>query len=154
MKVFISHKKEDYLVAQEVLRILKAQLVDVYLDLLDGQIALKGEALTNHIKKKLNECTDLLVIMTERTKDSWWVPFEIGMAAQKDFPVVNYLKAGIVLPDYLTYWPRLKNETDLLKYIEVKKKLNQTILLEKSLGKFTASESETARFYRELKAVI
>lgn len=154
MKVFISHKKEDYLVAAEVLSTLKAQHVDAYLDLLEGQIALKGEELTNHIKKRLNECTDLLVIMSEKTKGSWWVPFEIGMASQKDFPIVNYLKAGIILPDYLSYWPRLKNQVDLVKYIQVNKKINEAVKLERSLGKFASVESQTARFYRELKAVI
>lgn len=94
--------------------------------------------------------------MSEKTKDSWWVPFEVGMAAQRDFPIVNYLKATILLPDYLTYWPRLKNQTDLVKYIEVKNKLNEKIILEKSLGlgKYAAAESETARFYKELRAVL
>lgn len=153
MKVFISHKQEDNITAAEVLRVLKGHNVEAYLDLLDGEIALKGEALTNHVKKRLNECTDLLVIMSEKTKDSWWVPFEIGMAAQKDFPVVNYLKAPIKLPDYLVYWPRLKNQIDLAKYIEIKNKIKQKILLEKSLGKF-AYESETTRFYRELRAAL
>lgn len=153
MKVFISHKQEDYLAAVEVLTILKGYYVEAYLDLLDNEKTLKGEALTNHVRKRLNDCTDLLVIMSEKTKNSWWVPFEIGMAAQKDFPVVNYLKAPIKLPDYLNYWPRLKNQADLAKYIEIKKNVKQKILLEKSSGR-TAHESETARFYRELKAVI
>ena len=154
MKVFISHKQEDSVVAQDVLNILKKNKVDAYLDLLDHSIVFKGELLTNHIKKRLNECTDLLVVLSEQTKTSWWVPFEIGMASQKDFPIVNYLKAGIVLPDYLAYWPHLKNETDLVKYIQIKTKVHKEILLEKSFGqaKFASAESSTQRFYRELKA--
>jgi hypothetical protein len=154
MKIFISHKQEDSVTAKEVLETLKGFKVDAYLDLLEGEVALRGEALTNHIKKRLNDCTDLLVVMSEKTKNSWWVPFEVGMAAQRDFPIVNYLKATILLPDYLSYWPRLKNQIDLAKYIQVKNKLNQTILLEKSMGKFASAESQTARFYRELKVVL
>ena len=49
-----------------------------------------GEELTKHIRKRLL-CTDILVIMSNNTKESWWVPFEIGMADQKDFPIISYL---------------------------------------------------------------
>lgn len=41
-----------------------------------------GKALTEHIKENLNSCTDVIVVMSELTKKSWWVPFEIGMSAQ------------------------------------------------------------------------
>lgn len=108
MKVFISHKDSDRNTALEVLNVLTSNRVEAYLDVLDNSVVQKGELLTKHIKSKLNECTDILVVMTEKTKSSWWVPFEIGMAAQKDLPTVSYLQSGVALPDYLSYWPRLK----------------------------------------------
>lgn len=156
LKVFISHKREDSAVASDVLSILKKNDVEAYLDLLDYPNELKGQELTDHIKGRLNSCTDLLVVISERTKESWWVPFEIGMASQKDFPIVNYLKRGILLPDYLSYWPRLKDENDLTKYIRISNKVNKEIILEKAMGKveFATPESATKRFYRELKAAL
>lgn len=152
MKVFISHKNTDQAVALRIQTALKSLQVEAYLDLLDDITIDKGEALTQHIRTKLNECTDILVVLSENTKTSWWVPFEIGMAAQKDLPIVNYLQTGVALPDYLSYWPRLKTEADLAKYVSAKNKTHQEILNEQRSGRFNATiASETQRFYSELK---
>lgn len=154
MKVFISHKQEDGPTATSILNTLVTRGAEAYLDLLDGQLALKGEALTNHVKGRLNECTDLLVVMSEQTKGSWWVPFEIGMAAQKDFPIVNYLTAGVQLPDYLEYWPRLRNSTDLATYVETKRSVMKRADSRKRSGESVSMASETAQFYSELRTAL
>ena len=153
MKVFISHKNTDQYIARRVLDVLKSQGVDAYLDLLDNTIVYKGELLTKHIKSKINECTDILVVMSEETRYSWWVPFEIGMATQKDLPTVSYLQSGVELPDYLAYWPRLKNETDLLQYVVTRRYVQQQTIIGRSLEQSSVSNntSETERFYTELK---
>ena len=101
MKVFISHKQEDSLYAKLVKRQLDLLNVDSYLDVLDTSINGGGEALTDHIKDQLNSCTDIIVVMSEATKYSWWVPFEIGMAAQIDMPTATYLTSSI--SDVATY---------------------------------------------------
>ena len=92
MKVFISHKKEDGSRALLVKDALDKKGVPSYLDVLDNDTANDGKALTDHIKTNLNSCTDVIVVMTESTKKSWWVPFEIGMSAQKDMPMRRTLK--------------------------------------------------------------
>lgn len=153
MKIFISHKNTDQYIARRVLDVLKSQGVDAYLDLLDNTIVYKGELLTKHIKSKINECTDILVVMSEETRYSWWVPFEIGMATQKDLPTVSYLQSGVELPDYLAYWPRLRNETDLLQYVVTRRYVQQQTIIGRSLehSSFSNTTSETERFYTELK---
>lgn len=156
MKVFISHKKEDEETALMVQKTLTNAGVEAYLDVLDSTIADDGEKLTKHIRKKLNECTDVIVILSSKTKESWWVPFEIGMATEKDMPIANYLVSYELLPDYLEYWPRLKSSQDVLKYIKVRNRVATQVLLEKSLnhGQFQQRNdglSETQRFYSELK---
>lgn len=150
MTVFISHKQEDEYPARYVCDELKKQGVEAYLDLLEGELLLKGKDLTNHIKSRLDECTDILVIMSDKTKDSWWVPFEIGMAAQKDFPIVSYLVNNVDLPDYLSYWPKLRQSSDLHKYISAKNEIiNESYSINKSFGKTNYSETEA--FYKRLK---
>ena len=156
MKVFISHKDIDYGIAIQVQNILKKNQVEAYLDVLDNSITGTGEKLTKHIKGKLNECSDILVVMSENTKSSWWVPFEIGMAAQKDLPTVSYLQSGIMLPDYRSDWPRLKCNADIVKYIKARNKVKNQMLNEiyQRGTRFTniSNElSETERFYQELK---
>ena len=159
MKIFISHKKEDEEIALQVLRTLRQVNVDVYLDLLDNIIFDDGEKLTKHIRNKLHECTDVIVILSGKTKDSWWVPFEIGMATEKDMPIANYLIGHEKIPEYLMYWPRLKNYQDVLKYVEVRNKVAKQMYLEKTLDeeyfqRANGEVSETQRFYSELKNVL
>lgn len=156
MKIFISHKKEDEVTALTVQKTLINASVDAYLDVLDNTIADDGEKLTKHIREKLRECTDVIVILSNNTKKSWWVPFEIGMATEKDMPIANYLISYEILPEYLEYWPRLKNQQDVLKYVEVRNKVARQVLLEKSLshGYYQRADggmSETQKFYAELK---
>ena len=91
--------------------------------------------------------------MSENTKASWWVPFEIGMAAQKDLPTVSYLQSGVELPDYLSYWPRLKNDSDIIKYINTRARVKRQIMAERldQSTIYASRLSETQRFYDELK---
>lgn len=35
--------------------------------------------------------------MSERTYTSWWVPFEIGLSAQKDMPMVTFFEYKCIL---------------------------------------------------------
>jgi hypothetical protein len=156
MKVFISHQQADSTAAAAIKRQLELERVDAYLDLLDTAVASGGVTLTNHIKNRLNECTDILVVLSTATKESWWVPFEIGMASQKDFPIVNYLVEGIKLPEYLEYWPRLKSLGDLSTYVNTNASVRRQILLERATrGTMYASEqSETVRFYQALKQAL
>lgn len=157
MKVFISHKHEDSFTASQIVQKLNESSVDAYLDLLDGELLLKGEKLTKHIKDKLRECTDLMAVVSNITQISWWVPFEIGMAAQQDFPIVTYLKGGVDLPDYLSYWPKLKSINDIGKYVQVKKSVEKQLINEKSIGKtwnFALKGTPTDWFYKELRSAL
>ena len=160
MKIFISHKKEDEITALKVQQTLQDEGVDAYLDLLDNIIEKDGERLTKHIRGKLHECTDVIVILSKNTKESWWVPFEIGMATEKDMPIANYLVSNEQLPEYLEYWPRLKDQQDVGKYVKANKNVEAQILLEnaRNRGVFydyaSSNMSRTERFYTELKKML
>lgn len=119
IKVFISHKKEDSAYALLVKRAFDDLSVESYLDLLDDSVNGGGKSLTDHIKSNLNDCTDIIVVMSEATKRSWWVPFEIGMAAQANMPTASYLTSSVSLPEYLDYWPRLKILLSMCMYVNV-----------------------------------
>lgn len=156
IKIFISHKFEDREIAVMIQKTLKNEGVEVYLDTLDDEVSENGEKLTKHIRQKLTECTDVIVLLSSRTKESWWVPFEIGMATEKDMPIANYLVSAEKLPEYLEFWPRLKNQHDVKKYVEVKREVRFAVRREKMLNegyyqRVDNGISETQRFYEELK---
>jgi len=113
--VFISHSHLDRDKAREVAEALRASRVDYYLDEEDEelQIADEGEKhaiVVQRIEAGLEACTHLLGIITENTKSSWWVPYEIGSAtghgrncahlidAQVE-RLPSYIQAATILPD-------------------------------------------------------
>lgn len=108
-----------------------------------------GKALTEHIKENLNSCTDVIVVMSELTKKFWWVPFEIGMSAQKNMPTATFLISDVELPDYLSYWPRLKNLNDVATYVDVRRSFENSIL--EHYGLSSACKIDTHAFYQKLK---
>lgn len=149
MKVFISHKQEDTKIANDIIERLKLNSIDAYLDVLDD-VMFDGEILTNHIKDKMSTCTDILVVISNLTAQSWWVPFEIGVASEKNFPIVNFIVNGIQLPDYLSYWPQLTKLEQIDNYVKIKKLEDLKFKLSKELRE-TKDYNPTNTFYRNLK---
>lgn len=70
MKFFISHKQEDSMTALQIKNELQRLGIQAYLDLLDNMVTSNGREMTEHIKKKINDCTDIIVIISERTRAS------------------------------------------------------------------------------------
>ena len=138
MKIFISHKQEDALAANQMATQLREMKVDYYLDLLDSSVVQSGKELTNHIRRNLNNCTDIIVIMSKLTRFSQWVPFEVGMAAQIDMPTATFLQEDVSLPDFLQYWPRNYVDQEYEQYRSI-------------FESATYQKPKTERFYEVLK---
>lgn len=115
--VFISHKKEDATLALQISERLK-KWVGTYIDVLDPQLVRgnSGDDLGDYVRKKLDSCTHLLAVLTSRTKESWWVPFEIGVATEKDNPISTFAGEALDVPEYLKKWPYLTNLEQLDRY--------------------------------------
>lgn len=152
MKFFISHKKEDESTALLIAQELSNLRIPYYLDALDNSIIRNGKELTDHIKSKLNDCTEMIVIISGLTRFSQWVPFEVGMAAQNDFPTATFLQEDVELPAFLEYWPRLKKTSDIAKYVSVKKRIDLEYSKHFHIDHNIAYRNKTAQFYSELKA--
>lgn len=81
--VFLSHKKEDKSECIKIAEYLKEAEIDYYLDELDNDLQQavaqrNPELITESIKKGIRESTHMLVVVSEKTYKSQWVPFEIG----------------------------------------------------------------------------
>lgn len=155
MKIFISHKQEDGVIAARLDKEFKAHDIDTYLDLIDDDISSDGKALTEHIKKSLNTCTDIIVVMSEKTRFSQWVPFEVGMSTQKDMPTVTFMVEDVKLPEFLDYWPRLKHFSDVEKYLKAKSiiSINESHSRGDGMLSFIRMPS-TEDFYKTLKEML
>ena len=151
IKVFISHKQEDSYTANKIASQLNYMGIPYYLDVLDSTVTNSGKELTNHIKEKLNDCTDIIVVMSESTRYSQWVPFEVGMSAQKDMPTATFLKEDVDLPEFLNYWTRLKQVSDIVKYSAVRNDVKREYETGYVYEMFMHRQSQTERFYDVLK---
>ena len=151
MKFFISHKQEDQSVALRIAGELRSLQIEYYLDTLDNTVTGNGRELTEHIKQKLNDCTDIIVIMSRATRLSQWVPFEVGIAAQKDLPTATFLSAEVELPEFLEYWPRLTSAAQIHDYVNVRRAVDLEYSKSFHMDHYTSAISKTDRFYTVLK---
>ena len=145
IKVFISHKQEDSYTANKIANELKAMSIPYYLDILDFSTTKSGKELTDHIKQ------NIIVVMSESTRYSQWVPFEVGMSAQNDMPTATFLQENVALPDFLVYWPRLKQPSDIRKYIAARNEVTREYASKYLFETAEIRRSQTARFYDVLK---
>lgn len=156
MKVFISHKREDASAAQRVASYLRSyHSIDSYLDVIDPYVDARVELLADHIRTEMGKCTQLLAVVSRATADSKWVPWEIGVATEKDFPLATYSVEGAAPPEFLRKWPYLRSINDLDAYARASKSAQQTYTLKRGLLVEAAARSESTRdFYSTLRKAL
>lgn len=155
-KVFLSHKNEDSVLAKSVAdRLTGIHRIPVYLDVIDTRLNQDGVDLAEYIRNRLEECTQLLAVMTNKTKVSWWVPWEIGVATEKQRFLASYVAELSEVPEYLRKWPYLRTMSDLDRYAEQSKR--STDQLNTELGYRTRSvafDDQFKTFHRSLRSAL
>lgn len=122
--IFISYKKEDKEIACKIGDFLKNEVdVNIYLDLNDSElkesvILEDNEKIVNSIKTGLECSTHLLCLVSDKTKLSWWVPYEIGYADKKGLDIAS-LKLSYVddIPEYLKIKKAIYNKEEFADYL-------------------------------------
>lgn len=101
MNVFISHKSEDQKNARHAYDFLTKKGISAYLSSLDDIINSQSD-ISSYLRKQIDSCSDLLVVMSEGTKKSWWVPFEVGLATESDKRIATAVYSDKeLLPSFL-----------------------------------------------------
>jgi hypothetical protein len=118
---FISHKYEDTASAVSIKNRLEIyHQIECYLDAIDEN-SKNGPDLADYLKGKLRDCNNLIVAVSSNTKSSWWVPWEIGVASEREYPHATFSIQNTDLPSYLKKWPYLKDMNDLDQYARTAK---------------------------------
>lgn len=147
MKVFISHQQEDSACARTVASGLRQYGWETYLDVIDSALQEDGPGLSDYIREQMSKCTQLLSVISSSTKNSWWVPWEIGVASEKDFLIATYVAEHTELPSYLKKWPCLMTLNDIAKYVRLSNTANSRIRTA-----YAQHRASIARnFHRELR---
>lgn len=121
--VFVSYKGDDKPAARAVVEVLKNNNIDYYFDEHDQmlRIAHAGQdhaGVVRFIEEGVAASTHILAVISNKTKESWWVSFEIGSGRRKKAEVA-YLALQDVhqLPSYLQIATQLKTDIDVGTWI-------------------------------------
>ena len=139
--VFISHKGDDLAIAERTGDLLSSRGVSGYLDHWDPSVGGDSADLEVYLRDIIRDTPNILAVVTQNTPESWWVPFEIGVARETDSQVATYLPLDvsdvesigrILLPTYLKTWPILVTEAELMTWADAFVKSRQSPLLNRT----------------------
>lgn len=122
--IFISHKSEDIKAAKAVAEVIMSNGVDVYLDVNDSglQSATRendSQKIVDCIENALLKSSHICVLVTNKTKESWWVPYEVGYAKNGEKNIASLLLKDVYdFPDFLKIERKLRGLSDLKNYIK------------------------------------
>lgn len=118
--IFISHSSKDKAEARAIANAILAMSTNVYFDEQDDCLK-RNEAGASGIVKCIDDgltaSSHLLGIITHNTKDSWWVPYEIGGASGQKKPCAHLVAGNVdALPAYIAAGNILADQDDLAKW--------------------------------------
>lgn len=157
--VFLSHKKEDKAECRKIAEYLKHAEIDYYLDELDNELQIAAREknpikITESIKEGIRNSSHMLVVVSEKTYKSQWVPFEVGYGHSaildkglKKDEKPDRIKLSILtlkdisersLPDYMQVGNIIRGTKSLNSYIsKITNRMEKSLINEKLV--FSAS---------------
>jgi hypothetical protein len=136
--VFISHISENKNAAIAIGEYIRKAGFDIYLDIYDENLqegVARGddEAITKSIEIGVENSTDILCIVSESTKRSWWVPYEIGYGKKCSSSISTILLKDVKdIPSYLKISNVIRGIKSLNEYLVFLASKEQKGLFEKS----------------------
>lgn len=148
--VFISHISENKDAAIAIGEYIRKAGFDIYLDIYDENLqsgVARGddEAITKSIEIGIENSTDILCIISESTKRSWWVPYEIGYGKKCSNSISTLLLKDVKdIPSYLKISNVIGGIKSLNEYLAFLASKEQKGLLEKSASNTPNIQPHTA----------
>ena len=124
--VFVSHKSNDAPKAVRIAERISANGLSAWVDVADPSGVRDGPDLADYIRRILASSRNLLALVTSATKESWWVPFEIGIAFQQEKLLASY-GSRVNLPSFLYKWPNVQSDTELDSWCRELSSLSSTV---------------------------
>ena len=118
--VFISHQKNDKVIAKKIADYINKSGVDIYFDEYDWSINRNDpKSVVNAIKTGIKRSSHMLCILSQNALDSKWMPWEIGYGYDRLFVAGITVKelSKRDLPEYLQIIPVLRGTKSLNTYI-------------------------------------
>jgi hypothetical protein len=124
--VFVSYTRADRIAARSIVRYLEDVIdAETYFDQDDPDLTLAAtagdnEGIVSYLENGIKESTHLLGVISEATRDSWFVPFEIGSARRLERPIAYVQLADVSdLPAYLRIATLIDSEAKLATWSRI-----------------------------------
>lgn len=153
--VFISHKTEDDGLADSVARCISSEGLTVFLDSEQLDPNQDGPEMGDVIKSCIGRSFSLMAILSDDTRESWWVPFEIGIAHSMEKFLATYLdfKNTIEAPSYLKKWPQIVSHIQLHNWCTEIKSRKSRYIPSLSNGVLKASFLTEEKYMNEMRSL-
>ena len=118
--VFLSYQHSDQAIALQLARDLDQKGKHVFIDVHDGTLSPGQSDLDDALVAAINRSDTLIVIVSDKTQDSWWVPWEIGVSTPSRKPKAMYRpQTNQPLPAYLEKLKRLQTPAEANLWISL-----------------------------------
>ena len=114
----MSHTTKDDDLAEEVAKCIRSFKLTAWVDSDHLERKHDGPGMASKIQGVIRRSYCLLAVVTSATSESWWVPFEIGVASDRDRYLSTYGDPRVALPSFLAAWPRVRDHDELHLWCE------------------------------------
>ncbi|MEC1717789.1 toll/interleukin-1 receptor domain-containing protein [Schinkia azotoformans] len=124
--IFLSHISLDNSLVEKIGEYIIKAGIDIYLDSKDADLQKAVDqkndlAVTKFIEDGINKSTHLMCIISEKTQNSWWVPYEIGYGKKASKNIVSMNLKTIPsdkLPSYINITQHLTGIKSLNQFLK------------------------------------
>ena len=115
--------------------------------------------MADYLLRRMNECHQLIAVLSSKTAGSWWVPWEIGVGSEKRFRMATFAQSTVVLPGYLEKWPVLRSMLHVDLYCEHSKRAERSVHVAKRAlytegQRLSAERTGANTFHRDLRTAL
>ena len=108
--VFLSYQHSDQAKALELAKYLDRQGREVFIDIYDDTLQPGDYHIDNALMTAINNSDTMVIVVSDETQASWWVPWEIGVSTPYQKPRAMYRPMVTKqLPAYLKKLERLRD---------------------------------------------
>ena len=116
--MFVSYRHTDKATAWKLAYDLDRRGRRVFMDVHDNTLVPGQEDLDNALVTAIDNARTMIIIISDETQGSWWVPWEIGVSTPSGKPRTMYKpQTHGPLPTYLEKLKRLQNSTEANSWV-------------------------------------
>lgn len=123
LRVFISYNHEDKDTAEKVHKCVEGHPgYSAYMAKIDDKGLEEEDELAKRLRDEISRCRRIIAVISDYTRLSWWVPWEIGVGYGKEYNIASYIErhdGSMRLPGYLREWPILRDLDEVNMYCQM-----------------------------------